>query len=62
MYRPLHGSMVYWRFKDQKIWNLGYCTYVSGYDLVRMGNYNGDTFGGHIVSVQDIEWKKYDRI
>lgn len=53
--------MVYWRFRTHVpcAWRFGYCTYAGGHDLVRMGTYNGDTTGGSIVSVNEIEWRKY---
>lgn len=41
-------------------WKFGYCTYVSGPDMVRMGRYNGDNTNGPVVSMRDIEWKKYN--
>lgn len=58
MGRPPPGTMVWWRYTaGPKNWRFGYCTYERGHDLVRMGSYNGDTFGGVVVSVGDIEWK-----
>jgi hypothetical protein len=51
--------MVYWRQRCGGEWRFGYCTYVSGSDLVRMGRWNGDTAGGVVVSVGDIEWRPY---
>ena len=56
--RPPSGSMVYWRFKRNipGAWVFGYVTYVQGYDLIRMGNFNGDNTGGYLVSVSEIEW------
>lgn len=59
MNRPPPGSMVYWRFKDQKVWHFGYVTYAGGCDLLRMGHWNGDTTNGAVVSVGDIEWRDY---
>jgi hypothetical protein len=52
--------MVYWRFKTQIPcpWRFGYCTYAGGHELVRMGCWNGDTTGGAVVSVSEIEWKR----
>lgn len=52
--------MVYWRFKGDKPYRFGYCTYVSGPNLIRMGRYNGDTVGGTVVSAYDIEWTNYN--
>ena len=47
MVRPPPGSMVFWRFTEEVpcVYHFGYVTYVSGYDLIRMGQYNGDTMG-----------------
>lgn len=62
MIRPPSGSMVWWRFLGDAVhrdWRFGYCTYISGSDLVRMGRWNGDTSCGFVVSVKDIEWKRY---
>lgn len=59
MSRPPSGTMVWWRGKGRLEWRFGYCTYVSGYDLIRMGRWNGDTFGGSVVSASEIEWKEY---
>lgn len=51
--------MVYWRFCDQGEYRFGYCTYAGGHDLLRMGRWNGDTAGGSVVSINDIEWRPY---
>lgn len=54
--------MVHWRAKSspQPSWHFGYCTYIDGtHDLVRMGHWNGDTTGGSVVSIDDIEWRPY---
>lgn len=59
MNRPPPGTMCYWRAKGSVEWRFGYCTYVSGPDMVRMGRWNGDTSGGSVVSIGDIEWKRY---
>ena len=59
MNRPPPGSMVYWSAKNAVEWRFGYCTYVSGSDMVRMGRWNGDTTGGSVVSIGDIQWKPY---
>jgi hypothetical protein len=50
------GSMVLWRFNGEKEYRFGYCTYVESYNIIRMGRYNGDTIGGSIVDINDIEW------
>jgi hypothetical protein len=42
-------------------WRFGYCTWLSDPDLVRMGNWNGDTMGGSIVSASEIETREYNR-
>lgn len=52
-------GMVYWRFKGAGPWHFGYASEVGDYSLVRMGRWNGDTMGGHVVSVKEIEWKEY---
>lgn len=59
--RPPSGSAVWWRFKKDvpTIWSYGYVSYVQGYDLIRMGYSNGDYIRGPVVSVSEIEWKKY---
>ncbi len=59
MGRPPSGSMCWWRFKGAGPYRFGYCTYVSGHDLVRMGANNGDTTFGSVVSVNEIEWRPY---
>ena len=57
-----YGMMVYWRFKAQGGgWRFGYTSAVGTSDLVRMGNWNGDTMGGAVVAVSEIEWKEYHR-
>ena len=59
MNRPPPGSMVYWKAQNAVEWRFGYCTYVSGPDIVRMGRWNGDTTGGSVVSTGGIQWKPY---
>lgn len=59
MNRPPSGSMCWWRVKGAAEWRFGYCTYVSGPNMIRLGRWNGDTSGGSVVSIGDIEWKKY---
>ena len=60
MNRPPSGTMVHWRFKGTpRPWHFGYVTYERGYDLVRMGTWNGDTTHGNVVSISEIEWKSY---
>lgn len=56
--RPMSGTMVFWRFKKDSPspWVVGYVTYEKGYDLLRMGDYNGDSKGGKIVSASEVEW------
>ena len=63
MSRPPTGSMIYWRYKKDVPgpWQFGFTTYLSDSTLMRMGNFNGDTAGGNIVSVDEIEWKEYSR-
>lgn len=60
--RPPPGTMVWWRFKARAPcpYRFGYCTYPPrGHDMVRMGAYNGDSHGGAMVEVSEIEWKEY---
>lgn len=53
---PFFGTNVYWRFKGDEAYRYGYPTrMING--LVRMGRWNGDTLGGTIVSLDDIEVK-----
>lgn len=59
MNRPPSGSMIHWRAKGALEWRFGYCTYVSGPTLIRLGHYNGDSTGGSVVDCFDIEWKPY---
>lgn len=60
MNRPPPGTMVWWRFKDKGgQYHFGYCTYVSGCNMVRMGRWNGDSAGGYVVDIYDIEWRPY---
>ena len=58
MSRPPSGSMVWWRFIGEKPYRFGYCTYVSGHNLIRMGRWAGDTVGGPVVDANDIEWRE----
>lgn len=54
------SGMVYWRFKNTTSpWKFGYVSSCNSPNLIRMGSYNGDTMGGHVVSVSEIEWKDY---
>ena len=61
MRRPPSGTMVHWRFKAKapSEYRFGYVTYVSGYSVIRMGRWNGDTTGGAVVDASEIEWKDY---
>lgn len=60
MNRPPPGTMVWWRFTATGgEYRFGYCTYVSGQNLVRMGFYNGDSTRGPVVDINEIEWKAY---
>lgn len=60
-YRPPPGTMVYWRFHraEPGPWRFGYCTYAGSYNMLRMGDYNGDAHHGQVVDVSDIEWRPY---
>ena len=53
---PFFGTNVYWRFKEEKVYRYGYPTQMSN-GLVRMGRWNGDTAGGVLVDLKDIEVK-----
>jgi hypothetical protein len=53
--------MVWWRFKGDREWRFGYCTYVSGPGTIRLGKHAGDSVGGSVVEAFDIEWKEYRR-
>jgi hypothetical protein len=60
--KPSAGSQVFWRLvhpTDRYHWNYGYVKYVPhNPDMVQMGRYNRDS-GGPVVSISDIEWRKY---
>ncbi len=56
--KPASGRMYWWRQRGALQWHFGYCTHVSG-GLVRMGAYNGDHSGGHVVDPTDIEWRDF---
>lgn len=56
--RPPPGSMVNWRFTGSKPYGFGYVTYAGSYNMLRMGRWNGDTTGGQIVDVADIDWER----
>ena len=58
MMRPPSGTMVWWRKRGALEWRFGYVTYVNQ-NLVRMGAYNGDSTGGAVVSISEIEWQRY---
>lgn len=51
-------GMCYWRFKGERAWRFGYCTYKDS-GLYRMGTYAGDTSGGVLVEAHDEEQKRY---
>ena len=53
--------MVWWRFKTPQptAYRFGYVTYETGYSMIRMGCWNGDTMGGAVVDATEIEWKPY---
>lgn len=57
--RPSPGSLVYWKYKTDNHYRIGYCTYLNNPTLVRMGRWNGDTSGGVIVDSYDIDWREY---
>ena len=50
--------MLWWRFKKKAPcpWNFGYKTHISG-NLYRMGNWNGDTSGGVVVDITEVDTK-----
>jgi hypothetical protein len=51
--------MCWWKAIGALEWRFGYCTYVSGPNMIRMGFWNGDSTNGPVVSIGDIEWKPY---
>jgi hypothetical protein len=51
--------MIWWRAKGALEWRFGYCTYVHGQTMIRLGRWAGDTMGGSVVECFDIEWKRY---
>ena len=53
---PFFGTNVYWRFKGERAFRYGYPTQMPN-GLVRMGRWNGDTYGGVIVNLEEIEVK-----
>jgi len=59
--RPQSGSMVYWRFKENKAseYRFGYVSYQGNTNMARMGRWNGDRVGGLVVDVTEIDWKPY---
>lgn len=58
--RPSSGKMYYWRYRHGLRWHFGYCTHITGEpNMVRMGRWNGDSTGGSVVLITDIEWKAY---
>lgn len=59
--KPNSGEMCYWRIKGTHEWRFGYCYHLSDPDLVRMGHWNGDTAGGVILSVDEIETRPYSK-
>lgn len=58
--RPALDTMIYWRFKEgSKTWRFGYVTPLSNSRLLRLGEYNGDSYGGMVVDPAEIEWRAY---
>ena len=51
---PFFGTNIYWRFKDEKVYRYGYPTLLEN-GLVRMGRWHGDTMGGIVVDLKDID-------
>lgn len=54
--------MVYWRFKRDtpSPWRFGFMIQLNN-GLVRMGLWNGDTYHGPVVDLDEIELKEYSR-
>lgn len=52
-------GLTWWRFKGDREWKLGYVTQMQSGQMIRIGNYNGDTMGGRVVEEFDVEFKKY---
>lgn len=61
MSQPPPGTMIYWRFKRNApgAWKFGYVSHTARSDMLRMGNWNGDTMGGSLVDPTEIEWREY---
>lgn len=53
---PFFGTNVLWRFRGEKAYRYGYPTKMKN-GLVRMGRWNGDTIGGIVVDLTEIEVK-----
>lgn len=49
------GEKCFWRFIGNKGWAMAWPSEVGVIGLIRMGDYEGDTAGGLVVSIQDIE-------
>jgi len=54
MQYPFFGTNIYWRFKGETSYRYGYPTQMTN-GLVRIGRWNGDTIGGVVVDLKDIE-------
>lgn len=52
-------GLTWWRFKGDREWKLGYQTDLSSYDMIRIGNYNGDATGGRVVERNEVEFRQY---
>jgi len=58
--KPSSGSMVYWRFKGGNAYRFGYVTYTDNPNIIRLGNWNGDSMGGVLADYAEIEWSPYN--
>lgn len=54
--RPPSGSSVLWRPNGSIEYRYGYCTYERSYNIVRLGRWVGDTVGGSVADIADIDW------
>lgn len=60
MQPPVFGTKIYWRFKGDKAWKYGY-PIKEDKGLVRMGRWHGDTVGGPVVDLKEIEVKEWSQ-
>ena len=51
---------MYWRFKGGNAYRFGYVTYTDNPNIIRLGNWNGDSMGGVLADYAEIEWSPYN--